>query len=253
MAISFSDSKTWGLEDNRSLVSSLFVRDTEEIFDFENHQAELRETIEELVRRGESVLPTLLCLIERYEAEKRESCYIEYVVEILGRIGGERAINLILRTLLASSRCESGMNDRSGRACIQWLRNLGGSSVPAIIAFAKENYGEPYTIISIAETLEKVKDRRLIPLLLRFLSYSNSLVIQSTLISLREQDEKSVTHYIVPLFGYEDECPQEESAVRELAMGTVTSLLRNDTRVLHKILSEHGPKEGNERRRLQNH
>jgi hypothetical protein len=224
-------------EETNRLVESLLVNDREEVYDGKEAPVERKDVIEELVRRKESVLPALIQLIERYEKEKEGRYYIEYVIEILGRIGESQSSELILRILLASIKADID-NDDSSSMSIIWLRKLGKTAVPAIIRVVEENYDETFVVMSVAEAMEEIADGRLVPLLLRLLKYPNPTVIQSALVSLRKQDDKSVVPYIIPLTQYKDENPAEQRETREFAQRTLESLLRDDQRMLRKTKSE---------------
>lgn len=87
-----------------SALDSLLINDREEVYNGTEPAVEPKEAIEELALKGKSAIPSLVPLVERYEKEKEGTYCIEYVIEILGRIGGDQAVQLILRTLLFIKR-----------------------------------------------------------------------------------------------------------------------------------------------------
>ena len=222
-------------EGTSDLISSLLVNDREEVYDDREPVIEPRHAIKELVRRGRPVIPALTRLIERYEKENDGRYYIEYVIEILGRIGGNQSSKLILRILLTSSTIT---NDDGGSMCTKWLRNLGETAVPAIVRFVEENRDATFAVMAAAEAVEEIKDRRLVPLLVKLLGYPNPVVVQSALISLQRQDDKSVVPHVIPLLQYQHGHPAEQRQTREFALGALESLLREDQRLLRQIKSD---------------
>jgi len=225
------------LEREQSLVSSLLINDREEVYDDQEPVTEPRKAIEELVQMGESAVPILAALVERYVSEKVGRYYIEYVMEILGRVGGEQAVELVLRALLACSLDD--FDDYAPSTCIKSLRTLKKTATPAIIKFVQENYGTQYAVMAIAEAIEEIRDQRLIPLLLKLLKYPDPVVVQSALVSLQNQDDKSIVPHIIPLLKYEHENLAEQREVRERALSALEGLLREDQSRLRSILIEH--------------
>ncbi len=218
------------------LVESLLVNDREAVYSGREALVEPKGAIEELVRRKDSAMPALIQLVERYESEKEGRYYIEYVTEILGRIGGNQSSELILRILLAYNDAE--LDDGSDMTCIRWLRKLASSAVPAMIRFVEKNYDQAFAVGDAAEAMEEIQDRRLIPLLLRLLKYPNYLVVQSALISLGKQNDKSVVTRIIPFLKYNDENLAEQRETRELALLALESLLGDDEARLRGIKSQ---------------
>lgn len=211
-------------EEIDTLVESLLINDRERVYDGKEEPVKPRRAIEKLVRT-KGVVPALIRLIERYEKEKEGRYYIEYVIEILGRIGGDQPSELILRVLHTSVEAETDSDD-SIMLCVRWLRRLDKAAVPHITKFVDQNYDNTPFVMSAAEALEGIRDRRLVPLLLRMLTYPNPLVIQSALVSLKKQGDRSTVSQITPLLEYRDSMPAEQREVRNLAQGALTSLLR---------------------------
>lgn len=218
-------------------IRSLLNNDKEEVYEERKKPVKPRKVIEELIDLNKAaVFPALLQLIERYENEKEGRYYIEYVIEILGRVGGVRSARALLRILHASVKAGID-NDDSVILCIRWLRTLGRTAVPPLIMFVDENYHDQNMVMVAGEVVEEVRDKRLGPLLLRLLRYPNPVVIQSALISLKKQDKKSAVPYIVPLLRYQDTNPAEQRETREYAWRALESLLRDDRTALRAIKS----------------
>lgn len=223
------------MTDTQPLVSSLLINDRAEVYDGREPAVSPREAIEKLVQMGRSASPALAPFIEKYEKEQKGRYYIEYVVEVLGRIGGANSVELILRTLRVS--CD---DDDSISACVKSLQTLGKTATPAIVSFVEENYKDPSAVISATEAMEKIVDPRLVPLLVKLLKYPEPLVIQSALISLRIQDNKSAVPHIIPLLQYTHEHSGEQEEVRERALSALEELLRKDQPLLRKTLMDSG-------------
>ncbi|MDG7007892.1 MAG: hypothetical protein JRN06_06580 [Nitrososphaerota archaeon] len=222
------------------LLSALLANDRDEVYDEKEPLVRPQHAIYDLVREGEQVIPALTQLIQKYEKEEEGRYYIEYVIEILGRIGGKQCPELILRIILASIKADI-MNDDSGIVGIRWLRKLGKATVTAIIKFVEANHDNEFAVMSAAEALEGIKDGRLVPLLLNLLEYPNPLVVQSALVSLRRQNDKSTVPRIIPLMRYSHENPAEQKQTREFAMQALKSLLRHDRSQLREIETELAP------------
>ncbi len=218
------------------LVESLLVNDREEVYNAKETPAKPAKAIDELARRKESAMPALIQLIERYEREKEGRYYIDYVAEILGRVGGNQSSALLLRILLAYSKAE--LDDGSDMTCIRWLRKLGKTAVPAIVGFVEKNYDQTFAVGDAAEAMEEIKDERLVPLLLKLLEYPNYLVVQSALLSLGRQNDMSVVTHIIPFLQYKDENLAEQRQTREDALLALESLLGDDQARLREIKSQ---------------
>lgn len=203
------------------MVESLLVNDREEVYNGKEALIEPKDAIEELVRRKGSAIPALIPLIERYEKEKERRNYVDYVIETLGRIGSERALELITRILLATIANDDDGSD----TCLSWLRNNGRVAVPALLRFMEANYQDTIAVGYAAEAMETIRDRRLVPMSVKLLDYPNPLVVQSALLSLETQGDKSVVPHIIPLRDYKHEHPGEQRQTREFASRALGSLL----------------------------
>lgn len=206
------------------LVESLLVNDREEVYNGKEALVEPKDAIEELVRRKGSAIPALIPLIERYEKEKERRNFVDYVIETLGRIGSERAMELITRILLATIANDDDGSD----TCLKWLRNSGRTAVPALLRFMEANYQDTIAVGYAAEAMEKIRDRRLVPMSVKLLQYPNPLVVQSALLSLQLQGDKSVVPHIVPFKEYKHEHSGEQRQTREFASRALASLLGED-------------------------
>jgi HEAT repeat protein len=218
------------------LMDALLVNDRQEVYDGEVEMVEPKRAIRELARRRGSVVRAMVPLVERYESEKECRNYIDYVVEVLGRIGTERALELITRVLLAA--LENG--DDCADTCVAWLREAGETAVPVLIRFVEANYRTEMAVFHAVAAMKGTKDERLVPALSRMLEYPDPAVIASALDRLREQDDGSVVPQVAPLLGYSYRRAGEQRGVREAALRALVRLLRDDGRRLHDILVEHG-------------
>jgi hypothetical protein len=219
-----------------ALVDALLVNDRQEVYDGGEEMVEPKRAIRELGRRRGPVIHALVPLVERYESERECRNYIDYVVEVLGRIGSQRALELITRVLLAA--LENG--DDCADTCVAWLREAGEMAVPVLIKFVEVNYQTEMAVFHAVAAMKGVKDERLVPALSRLLDYPDPAVIASALDRLREQDDKSVVAQVAPLLGYRYRRAGEQRGVREAALRALVRLLRDDERRLHEILVEHG-------------
>ena len=224
----------------KSLTEALVVNDRELVYEGKKAPVKPVRAIGELARSGGKVFPALVGLIERYEQEREGRYYIEYVIEVLGRINEERSATLILRILLASTKAEID-NDDSVITCVRWLGRLGKTAVPQITKFVNENYEDESAVMSAVEALEEVRDRRLVPLLVKLLAYPNPLIVQSALLSLRKQDDKSAVPSIIPLLQYGNASLAEQKQAREYAQRALRFLLRNDRRRLREVMAGSPP------------
>lgn len=227
----------------KSLTEALIANDRELVYEGKEAPVKPTRAIRELARKRSKVIPDLVRLIERYEREKEGRYYIEYVIEVLGRVREDRSTTLVLRILQASIKAEID-NDDSVITCVRWLRKLGKIAVPQTMKFVEENYKNESVVMSAAEALEGIRDRRLVPLLVKLLAYPNPLVVQSALLSLKKQDDKSVVPSIVPLLHYENAMLAEQKQAREYAQNALRWLLRNDRGRLREIEAESSEQSG---------
>jgi HEAT repeat protein len=229
---------TMSREETRKLVDTLLANDRQEIYDGDEEPIEPKRAIRELARmRDSATIPALITLVERYEIDREPRNYIDYVVEVLGRMGTERAVELITRVLLAA--LENG--DDCADTCVAWLREVGSKvAVPVLIRFIEANYQMEMAVFHAVAAMKGVRDWRLIPVLERLLVYPDPAVIAGALDRLREQDDGSVIEQIIPLLRYRYRRAGEQRGVRESALRALVRLLRDDPERLRRILVEHG-------------